>query len=142
MAQQEDPVIKRAARGVYVYNWSRRPQTDLPEEIAKTIRRGHYNYVSRESALSEHGWISQIPVKQLTVMTTGRSAEFKTPWGIIEFTHTKLPWTEFVDDLRDVGRPLKIATPERALRDLKSSGRNLSLVRPQIEEDLPDVELC
>ncbi|MDV7106381.1 hypothetical protein R3X26_18525 [Vibrio sp. TH_r3] len=31
--------------------------------------------------LSDFGVISQIPVDRLTVMTTGRSGEFKTPLG-------------------------------------------------------------
>tara|TARA_R110000850_G_C9742530_1_gene444527 strand:- start:54 stop:614 length:561 start_codon:yes stop_codon:yes gene_type:complete len=142
IAQSDDPVIKRAARGVYVYNRTSRPKTHLVEEIAKTIRRGSHNYVSLECALSEHGWISQIPVGRLTIMTTGRSAEFCTPWGDIEFTHTHQPWNEFFDDLQDVGRPLKIASPQRALRDLKRVGRNLQLVSPEIEQESFDAEFC
>ncbi|MBW3243531.1 hypothetical protein KUV57_12735 [Epibacterium sp. DP7N7-1] len=134
-AQDTDPVIRRAARGVYVFNRTSRPKTHLVEEIAKTIRRGAHNYVSLECALSEHGWISQIPVGRLTIMTTGRSAEFRTPWGDIEFTHTDQPWSEFFEDLQDVGRPLKIASPQRAMRDLKRVGRNIQLVSPEFEED-------
>lgn len=137
----EAMVIRRAARGVYVYNRTSRPLTNLPEEIAKNIRRGWHNYVSLECALSEHGWISQIPVGRLTVMTTGRSGVFKTPWADIEFTHTHQPWSDFYEDLQDVNRPLKIAKPERALRDLNRVGRNVALVTPEIEEEDFDAEL-
>ncbi|PHM28446.1 hypothetical protein [Xenorhabdus budapestensis] len=59
------------------------------KDLAKAMRRGEYNYVSLESALSEYGAISQIPIDRLTVMTTGRKGTYKTPFGIIEFTHTK-----------------------------------------------------
>ncbi len=40
-----------------------------------------------ESALSEYGVISQIPIDRLTIMTTGRKGHYKTPYGTIEFTH-------------------------------------------------------
>ncbi|MEY8799544.1 hypothetical protein AB9K35_04390 [Leisingera sp. XS_AS12] len=139
-AAADQPVIKRAARGIYVFNRTSQPTTNLVEEIARTIRRGSHNYVSLECALSEHGWISQIPVGRLTVMTTGRSGEFKTPWGDIEFTHTHQPWSEFFDQLQDVGRPLKIASPDRALRDLRRVGRNTHLVTPEVEEESLDAE--
>lgn len=135
VAAGENPVIRRACRGVYVYNRSSRPKTDLIEEIARTIRRGHHSYVSLESALSEHGWISQIPVGRLTVITTGRSGEFRTPWGDIEFTHTERPLASFAPDLVDIGRPLRMANPERALTDLKRVGRNTHLVQPITDEE-------
>lgn len=131
---ETEPVVSRAIRGVYVNLRSRQPATHLLEEIARTIRRGSHNYISLESALSEHGRISQIPVSRLTVMTTGRSAEYQTPWGTIEFTHTDRDPGEFLADLVDVGRPLRLAGPDRALRDLRRVGRNLHLVQDEPEE--------
>lgn len=41
------------------------------------VARGEYNYISLESALSEYGIISQIPIDRLTIMTTGRKGEYK-----------------------------------------------------------------
>ena len=38
------------------------------EQIAKTLRRGEYNYVSLESILSEYGLISQIPIDSLILI--------------------------------------------------------------------------
>ena len=86
------------------------------EEIALKLRPGELSYVSLESALSMYGWISQIPLGVLTVMTTGRTGQFKTPWGTIENTH----W--------DPNRKFMVATANAAYRDLKRAGRNLDLV--------------
>ncbi len=101
---------------------------DTLEEVAKTLRRGEYNYVSLESALSEYGIISQIPVGRITVVTTGRKGEYRTPYGIIEFTHTKRPLSEVLESMIDRQRPLRVATKEAALRDLRRVGRNTHLI--------------
>ncbi|MEQ7871603.1 hypothetical protein V6R97_13200 [Chromohalobacter salexigens] len=119
-------MLEAVSRGVYVYKLSR--NHDLLERIAKTMRRGEYSYVSLESALSEYGAISQIPVDRLTVMTTGRKGEYRTPYGTIEFTHTKRSVPQLLDRMRDVGRPLRLATPQAAWADLKRVGRNTHLV--------------
>ena len=121
-------ILVRPVRGVYLYALSRNREGNLIEQIAAVLRRGEYNYVSLESALSEYGAISQIPVDRLTVMTTGRSGRYSTTYGFIEFTHTKRRPGEVLHGVRDRGRPLKIATPATAWRDLKRVGRNTHLV--------------
>ena len=121
-------ILQRAARGVYVFAYSRNIGADTVEEIAKSLRRGCYNYISLESALSLYGAISQVPVDRLTVMTTGREGEFKTPFGVIEFTHTKRSVSEITQNFVQTGRPLRIATRKTAFRDLKRVGRNVHLV--------------
>ena len=119
-------ILERVARGIYLYTLSRdRFSSNTLEIIAKTLRRGEYSYVSLESALSEYGVISQIPVDRLTVMTTGR---YKTRYGVIEFTHTKKSVPDIIDSIRSVGRPLRVATEETAIRDLKRVGRNVHLI--------------
>ena len=130
-------VFQRAARGIYVNALSQRPKGYLLEEIAACKRRGNFSYVSLESALCEFGAISQIMVDRVTVMTTGRSAEITTPWGVIEFTHT----ARLVPDLHKCtlpmeGRPLRIARLETALRDLRRVGRNLHMVNMDDYEDI------
>ena len=80
-------ILVRAVNGVYVNALSDN-KLDLTENIAKVMRRGQYSYVSLESALSEYGVISEIPMV-LTVMTTGRGGRYDTPYGTLEFTHTK-----------------------------------------------------
>lgn len=99
-------------------------------DLAKVLH-GEYNYVSLESALSEYNAISQIPVDRLTVMTTGRKGEYHTAFGVIEFTHTKRSLDDILFSIRDVGRPLRMATPQAVWRDLIRVARNTHLVDEQ-----------
>ncbi len=124
----EARILLRACKGVYINNLAHSKGSNLLEQLATTIRRGEYNYLSLESALSEYGAISQIPVDRLTVMTTGRKGEYKTPFGTIEFTHTKRSVSDILDNTEIVGRPLRLATKNAAYRDLKRVGRNTHLV--------------
>lgn len=124
-------ILLRVARRIYVYALSRNIGGDTLEQIARTIRRGEYNYISLESALSEYGIISQILMDRLTVMTTGRKGEYKTPFGVIEFTHTARAVSGIIDDIRAVGRPLRMASPAAACRDLKRVGRNTHLIQEE-----------
>jgi predicted transcriptional regulator of viral defense system len=121
-------ILQRVSRGIYLYALSHSKDSHVIEFIAKTLRRGNYNYVSLESALSEYGAISQIPIDRLTVMTTGRKGIYKTPYGTIEFTHTKRKLRDILKSMKDVGRPLRLAHPMAAWRDLKRTGRNTHLV--------------
>lgn len=124
----KDGLLARPVRGIYVFNFARSQDSYTIEHIARALRRGEYNYVSLESALSEYGIISQIPIDRLTVMTTGRKGTYATPFGTIEFTHTKRQQQDILAGMVQTNRPLKIATPEYALRDLKRVGRNVHLV--------------
>ncbi|MDX3773141.1 hypothetical protein QE250_03335 [Chromatiaceae bacterium AAb-1] len=130
-------ILERVGRGVYLYALSHHKKgLETLEIIAKTLRRGEYNYVSLESALSEYGAISQIPIDRLTVMTTGRKGEYKTNYGTIEFTHTKRPVNEIIQSIRNVERPLRMATKQAAWRDQKRVGRNIHLVeKDMLNED-------
>ena len=111
---------------------SRQKGKDTLELIARTMRRREYSYLSLESALAEYGAISQIPIDRLTVMTAGRKGEYKTPFGTIEFTHTKRSAAQIIDSIKTVGRPLRLATKEAAWRGLKRIGRNTHLVDEQV----------
>lgn len=126
-------ILERVARGVYLYALSHhRKGPDTLDLIAKTLRRGEYNYISLESALSACGAISQIPIDRLTVMTTGRKGEYKTDYGTIEFTHTKRPVSELIESFTTAQRPLRMATPRAAWRDQKRVGRNTHLVQKEM----------
>lgn len=123
-------LLKRACKGVYVNPYAKCINSFLIERIVKVLRRGHYNYVGLESALSEYGLISQIPIDRLTVMTTGRSGVYKTPYGTIEFTHTKRASADILEATKKVDtRPLRIATEETSIRDLYRVGRNIHLLQ-------------
>ncbi|QWC69460.1 type IV toxin-antitoxin system AbiEi family antitoxin [Enterobacter mori] len=123
----EAGILTRAAQGVYIYNRAAKDSYIL-EHISRVIRRGEYSYISLESALSQYGVISQIPVDRLTLMTTGREGEFRTPWGVIEMTHTERSLADILQGTTPTSGPLRMALPETALRDLRRVGRNLHLV--------------
>ncbi len=128
-------ILKRATRGVYLYAYSRHIGIHTIDLIAKSLRRGHYNYISLESALSLYGAISQVPIDRLTVMTTGREEEFATFFGVIEFTHTKRSSTQIAASVVNMNQPLRVANQASALRDLKRAGRNLHLVEDSSEHE-------
>ncbi|WP_199030737.1 type IV toxin-antitoxin system AbiEi family antitoxin [Ralstonia sp. ASV6] len=121
-------LITRVARGLYINPRARSLPPDVLSALVPFIRPWDFNYLSLESALSEAGWISQIP-SRMTLMSTGRSQTFNTPYGTLEFVHTARNPESFADELNyDGQREMAVATPDRALRDLKRVGRNLDLV--------------
>jgi predicted transcriptional regulator of viral defense system len=123
-------ILERPCRGIYLNPHAQSLDGYVVEQIARALRRGEYNYVSLESILSEYGEISQIPIDRLTVMTTGRKGTYQTPYGVIEFTHTKRPVSNILENITQIeGRPLRIATQEAAWRDLKRVGRNTTMVK-------------
>lgn len=125
----KDNILVRACRGIFVNPHAFSTDGYVIEHIAKALRRGNYNYISLESMLSEYGIISQVPVDRLTVMTTGRKGVYTTPYGTIEYTHTKRPEAKLRSGVYQVeNRPLYIASKETAWRDLKRVGRNIDLV--------------
>lgn len=69
-------------------------------------------------------------------MTTGRKGIYKTIYGVIEFTHTKRTVKDILENtIKIKERPLRIASKEAALRDLKRVGRNMNLIN---REELHD----
>ncbi len=131
-----DGTLDRACRGVYVLPRARSDVGYTVEHVAIVLRRGHYSYVSLESALSEYGAISQVPLSVITVMTTGRSGLVTTTWGSIEFTHTRQSRSTILNGMVEVGRPLRFARARTALSDLQHVGRNLHLVDYEELEDV------
>ena len=130
-------ILKRAAHGVYVNSLSQGPRARRNEEVAIRLRSGEYSYVSLESALSEFGVISQIPVGRTTIMTTGRSGEIHSIYGTLDFTHTARPVHDILASTLVIeGRPLRFARVETALRDLRRVGRNLDLVNMDIYREI------
>lgn len=122
-------VLERPAHGVYLFAYSRNIGPVTIEHIARNLRRGELTYESLESALSLHSVISQIPVDRLTLMTTGRSGEYRTPYGVIEFTHTKQPVERILPELVErEGHALPLASKRLAYDNLRSARRNLDLI--------------
>lgn len=124
-----DGILERVSKGVYVNMMAASRGSNLVEDIAVVLRRGYFSYVSMESILSEYGVISQIPVRRLTVMTTGAKGVYDTPYGTIEFTHTKRRPVEILRrTLVMKNRPLRIASRQAAVQDLRRVGRSTSML--------------
>jgi hypothetical protein len=62
-------------------------------------------------------------------MTTGAGKTFNTPYGIIEFVHSKRnPKTFLEETVFDAERGIHVALDRRAIDDLKNTGRSLDLL--------------
>lgn len=116
----------RIARGIYVNPRARSMPAEPLLALVSIMRPFEFSYLSLESVLSDAGWISQV-AQRYTLMSTGRSSVFYTPYGVLEFTHTSRtaspPQVVF-----DRSRGIHIATPERAYEDLRFVKRNTDLV--------------
>jgi len=124
-----DGILQRVAKGVYVNTMAKSKRGQVIEDIAAVLRRGHFSYVTRESMLSEYGVISQVPMSRVTLMTTGANGVYQTPYGTVEFTHTKRRPAELIQRTVTMkGRPLRVATKQAAVADLMRSGRNISMI--------------
>ena len=133
----KNKVLQRICRGVYVYRREFRRCVYRHEAIAIALRYGHLSYVSLETALSQYSIISQQTLTYLTVMTTGRSQIYRMDGGAIEFTHTNRSESEILlGTYFEHERPLRVATPQLALSDLKRVRRNLGLVNMESYEEV------
>lgn len=122
-------VLKKVARGLYYCPSAGMKAKGVLEYIAKLLRWNRFVYISLESQLSHIGRISQLPIKRLTVMTTGRSNVVETPFGVIEFTHTSRDPDGLIDELYfDAEVGLFRAKESCAVRDLKRVGRNTHML--------------
>lgn len=126
-------VLIHLVSGIYLNPRSNPSVTEVLYTCAGILRSKVLWYLSLESALSEHGLISQIPINTITCMTKGRSGRFPlSGFGTVEFTHTKKVPEELLPHLRyDAARGCYIADSELALKDLKATGRNLDLLLPE-----------
>lgn len=115
--------------GLYAWPDARSWPPYTQEHLINRLRPRELSYISLESALSLHGWISQIPLGVLTVMTTGRSYTQSTAFGVIEWVHTEQSDGKILEaTVWDPTRGCRIASPQQAYRDLKKVNRNLDLV--------------
>lgn len=114
-------------RGLYANEKARCAPADKLPALVHWLKPGNISYLSQESRLSQLGVISQIPLNYLSLMTNGSSQTFKTPYGTVEFTHTKRPMAFILDHTTiDNETGLLMADAELALRDLMKSNRETS----------------
>lgn len=125
-------VIERLGPKLYANPFIKPPASAL-FRLTNFLRPSDDFYLSCESVLSEHGWISQLPFC-LTFVTTGRTYRYSTMLGDIDFVHTEEdPRTWSGQIQRNQERQVWEATPEKALVDLQRYKRNLDLVLPASE---------
>ena len=132
-------LVDRPTKGIYIHPRPNCKHGRLIEDIAKAMRPGCFNYVSLESALSEYSLISQVMTSRITIMTTGSAGTYQVgKYGTIEFIRTKRkPADIFANTFYSPDRPLRMATKETALEDLRLLGRNLGMVE---EDEFADEE--
>ncbi|MDF2394816.1 hypothetical protein GWQ44_04660 [Pseudomonas sp. 3MA1] len=125
-------LIERLGPKLYSNPFLKAPSSAL-FRLTNFLRPADSFYLSCESILSEHGWISQLPFC-LTFVTTGRSYRYSTLLGDIDFVHTEEDPDCWVGHLqRNEDRQVWEASPEKALTDLRRYKRNLDLVLPESE---------
>lgn len=122
--------LRRVVKGLYESVLTPpEPETAI-YKIIKKLRSAVLNYISLESQLSHTGDISQVVMDRVTVVTKGRSGVFTTPYGVIEFTHTKKPIDHIAPNLYfDPEIKMYRATTAQALADLKHCQRNLHMLQ-------------
>lgn len=129
--------LLKVGGGLYAWPDARSTPMYRLEHLINRLRPRELSYISLESALSMHGWLSQIPLAVLTVMTTGRSYVQQTAYGLIEWTHTEQSDTTILNGtIWDPMRGCLIAKPTLAGRDIRQVGRNLDLVIPHSDVDV------
>jgi predicted transcriptional regulator of viral defense system len=135
---QKAGVLKRVCRGVYLY-----PRVDYPRGLvlfhaAARLRSDRFNYLSLETALSDAGVISQVPINRITLMSSGRSQVVDCgEFGRIEFVHTEQLPAALADELTyDAERRLWRASTRLALRDLKATRRSRDLLDEEAAREL------
>ena len=74
--------ILRVCKGVYINTLVNYHRGLVLYHTAALVRRRHLVYLSLESALSDYGIISQVPLGRITLMTSGRSGLLNCgTWG-------------------------------------------------------------
>lgn len=130
--------LERICRGLYLYVPAKANLGDLLFHAAARLRADELNYISLETALSDAGVISQVPINWITVMSSGRSNTISCGrFGTIEFVHTKKKPAALAPEL-DYDQRCRLwrAKPALALRDMKAAKRNLDLINWDIADEL------
>ena len=124
-------LLKRVCRGVYLYPQASPISGHLLFHAAARLRSDEFNYISLETALSDAGLISQIPMNWITLMSSGRSHVVNCgEFGHVEFVHTAQTPEDLCEQLiYDQDRHLWRASERQALRDMKATRRSMDLVK-------------
>lgn len=126
----KDGLLIRICRGLYLY-----PKVDYDQGLilfhaAARLRADTFNYITLETALSDAGVISQIPINWITLMSSGRSNIINCgDFGRIEFVHTKRKPESLTDCLvYDSQCHLWRASVALAIKDMLITKRSTDLI--------------
>jgi predicted transcriptional regulator of viral defense system len=135
----KNDLLQRVCRGIYLYPVKGYPSGLLLYRVAALLRAHEFNYISLESALSDSGIISQVPLNWVTLMSSGRSHTVDCgKWGHIEFIHTKKTLAQLAPDLvYDKKCGLWRASIPLALQDMKFTRRNSDLIAAPVMNGKP-----
>jgi hypothetical protein len=127
---EKSGLFTRVCRGIYLYPNVEYQRGLLLFHTAARLRADAFNYISLETALSDAGVISQVPINRITLMSTGRSSVIRCgDWGTIEFVHTSQKPNDLQNNLEyDVRCHLWRASVALALRDMKMTKRSFDLI--------------
>ncbi len=119
-------IIERICRGIYACKPMKYSGGLLLFHVAAYLRSGDFNYISLETALSDAGIISQIPMHYISIMTSGRSSKISCGnYGTIDFVHTQRMPQDMIDKLTyDVDYRLWRADIITAVEDMKHTRRS------------------
>ncbi len=131
-------LLERVCQGIYQYAGAPDNSGLILFHAAALLRARHFNYISLETALSDAGLISQMPIAWMTIISTGRSAEVSCGrFGTIEFIHTERAMSQIADHLTyDSDRHLFRASPELALADMRRFNRSTIDLVQEPEDDI------
>ncbi len=131
-------LLTRTCRGIYLFEKMMPRDGLLLFHIALLLRPGSFNYISLETALSDVGVISQIPINTIMIMSSGRSNVIDCgQFGSIEFIHTNQRPKDLVNQLTyDERCGLWRASVAQSLRDMKRTHRNLDLIDWEVADEL------
>lgn len=131
--------LSKVCRGLYLYKRAKKQFIGLILfHAAALLRADQFNYISLETALSDVGVISQIPINWITIMSSGRSNKISCgEFGTIEFVHTNQKPNDILNQLTyDTQCKLWRASVPLALRDMKATHRNCDLIDWDIANEL------
>jgi len=131
-------LLKRICRGIYLYPVPDYPAGNLLFHAAARLRAGEFNYISLETAFSDAGIISQVPMNWITLMSSGRSHIVNCgDYGHIEFVHTEQHPEDLIGKLTyDADKHLWRASVKQVLRDMKATRRSMDLVDQEVADEL------
>jgi hypothetical protein len=130
--------LSKLCRGLYFYKLAKKQSTGLILfHAAALLRSDKFNYISLETALSDAGVISQVPINWITIMSSGCSNKISCgEFGTIEFVHTNQKPNNIMNQLSyDTQCKLWRANVPLALRDMKSTHRNCDLINWDIANE-------